>query len=100
MKSRALALMAELFLGTSRRDITRDPEGLEIPIAALKKLGIESLVAIGGDDMIRSATAVYRSHQWRNQSRPDSRKVLITIYGCHCPFQRLDMKRRATLASG
>ncbi len=45
-------------LGASRRDITRDPEALENTIAALKKLGIEALVAIGGDDMIRSAAAV------------------------------------------
>lgn len=45
-------------LGASRRDITRDPEALENTISALKKLGIESLVAIGGDDMIRSAAAV------------------------------------------
>lgn len=45
-------------LGASRRDITRDPEALENTIAALKKLGIEALVAIGGDDMIRSASAV------------------------------------------
>jgi ATP-dependent phosphofructokinase / diphosphate-dependent phosphofructokinase len=45
-------------LGASRRDITRDPEALDNTIAALKKLGIEALVAIGGDDMIRSAAAV------------------------------------------
>lgn len=45
-------------LGASRRDITRDPEVLENTIAALKKLGIEALVAIGGDDVIRSASAV------------------------------------------
>ena len=45
-------------LGASRRDITRDPEALENTISALKKLGIEALVAIGGDDMIRSAAAV------------------------------------------
>ena len=31
-----------VILGTSRRDITRDPEGLENTVAALKKLGIES----------------------------------------------------------
>ena len=45
-------------LGASRRDITRDPEALDNTIAALKKLGVEALVAIGGDDMIRSAAAV------------------------------------------
>ena len=47
-----------VILGASRRDITRDPEGLENTIAALKKLGIEALVAIGGDDTIRSAAAI------------------------------------------
>ena len=47
-----------VILGASRRDITRDPEGLENSIAALKKLGIEALVAIGGDDTIRSAAAI------------------------------------------
>jgi 6-phosphofructokinase 1 len=45
-------------LGASRRDITRDPEARDNTIAALKKLGVEALVAIGGDDMIRSAAAV------------------------------------------
>jgi 6-phosphofructokinase len=45
-------------LGTSRADITRDRASLENAVAALKKLGIEALVAIGGDDLVRSAVAV------------------------------------------
>src|SRR5262245_12328066 len=42
-----------VILGTSRTDITRDPQSLQNTIAALKKLGIEALVTIGGDDLIR-----------------------------------------------
>ena len=53
-----ISLDGGVILGTSRRDITRDPEGLENTIAALTKLGIESLVVIGGDDSIRSASAI------------------------------------------
>ncbi len=47
-------------LGTSRADITRDPASLDNAVAALKKLGIEALVAVGGDDLVRSAVAVER----------------------------------------
>jgi ATP-dependent phosphofructokinase / diphosphate-dependent phosphofructokinase len=47
-------------LGTSRIDITRDPSRLENTIAALKKLSIDALVAIGGDDIVSSAAAVER----------------------------------------
>lgn len=49
-----------VILGTSRADITRDPQSLEHAIAALKKLGIEALVTIGGDDLVRSSMAVER----------------------------------------
>lgn len=45
-------------LGTSRADLTRDPEALDNAVAALSKLEIDALVAIGGDDMIASARAV------------------------------------------
>jgi 6-phosphofructokinase 1 len=48
-------------LGTSRTDITRDPESLENTVAALRKLGIEALVTIGGDDLVRSSAAVERA---------------------------------------
>lgn len=49
-----------VILGTSRTDITRDRQNLENAVAALNKLGIEALVAIGGDDLVSSAVAVER----------------------------------------
>ena len=49
-----------VFLGSSRRDVTRDPESLENTVAALSKLKIDALVCIGGDDMVRSAIALER----------------------------------------
>ncbi|MCI0336939.1 MAG: 6-phosphofructokinase [Acidobacteria bacterium] len=45
-------------LGTSRTDITREPQSLENAIAALKKLEIEALVTIGGDDLVASSAAI------------------------------------------
>jgi len=47
-------------LGTSRTDITRNPQSLDNTIAALKKLGIDALVTIGGDDVVRSSSAIER----------------------------------------
>jgi 6-phosphofructokinase 1 len=47
-------------LGTSRADITRDAAALQNAVAALKKLGIEALVTVGGDDLVRSSAAVER----------------------------------------
>jgi 6-phosphofructokinase 1 len=47
-------------LGTSRTDVAHDRQMLDNSIAALKKLGIEALVAVGGDDMLASAAAVER----------------------------------------
>jgi 6-phosphofructokinase 1 len=47
-----------VLLGASRTDITRDPEQFENALAALSKLKIDALVAIGGDDMVRSANAI------------------------------------------
>lgn len=49
-----------VYLGASRTDITSSPEKLSNTIAALKKLGIEALVTIGGDDLVRSSVAVER----------------------------------------
>jgi ATP-dependent phosphofructokinase / diphosphate-dependent phosphofructokinase len=49
-----------VLLGSSRRDVTRDPESLENTIAALTKLKIDALVCIGGDDLVRSAVAIER----------------------------------------
>ena len=48
-------------LGTSRTDITRDPASLENAVAALRKLNIEALVTVGGDDLIRSSAAIERA---------------------------------------
>jgi ATP-dependent phosphofructokinase / diphosphate-dependent phosphofructokinase len=49
-----------VILGTSRTDITRDPQALSNTVAALKKLNIDALITIGGDDIIRSSLAVER----------------------------------------
>jgi 6-phosphofructokinase 1 len=48
-------------LGTSRTDITRDRESTDNVAAALRKLGIEALVTVGGDDLVRSSAAVERA---------------------------------------
>ncbi|HKX29970.1 MAG TPA: 6-phosphofructokinase, partial [Blastocatellia bacterium] len=48
------------FLGTSRIDVTRDSQGLDNAVAALRKLEIEALVTIGGDDLVASSAAVMR----------------------------------------
>lgn len=50
-----------VILGTSRTDITRDGAALENAVAALRKLNIEALVTIGGDDLVRSSAAVERA---------------------------------------
>ncbi|HYE12955.1 MAG TPA: 6-phosphofructokinase [Pyrinomonadaceae bacterium] len=50
-----------VILGTSRRDITRDPESLDNTVAALRKLGIEALVTVGGDDLVKSSAAIERA---------------------------------------
>src|SRR5262249_10924275 len=43
-------LQGGVMLGTSRTDITSQPQMLENAVAALRKLGVEALVTIGGDD--------------------------------------------------
>jgi ATP-dependent phosphofructokinase / diphosphate-dependent phosphofructokinase len=48
-----------VILGTSRTDIT-DRQSLLNTIAALEKLEIDALVALGGDDVVRSAVAIER----------------------------------------
>ncbi|MCG3160134.1 MAG: Pyrophosphate--fructose 6-phosphate 1-phosphotransferase [Acidobacteria bacterium] len=45
-------------LGTSRADVSHDRQALDNTIAALKKLGIEALVTIGGDDLVASSAAI------------------------------------------
>ncbi|MBI4747193.1 MAG: 6-phosphofructokinase [Acidobacteria bacterium] len=49
-----------VLLGTSRTDITRTEQTLANTISALKKLGVEMLVTVGGDDLVSSAVAVER----------------------------------------
>jgi ATP-dependent phosphofructokinase / diphosphate-dependent phosphofructokinase len=48
-------------LGTSRADVARDARSLENAVAALRKLGIEALVTVGGDDVVRSSAAIERA---------------------------------------
>lgn len=45
-------------LGTSRADVGADPGALDNAVAALQKLEIDALVAIGGDDLVRSSIAI------------------------------------------
>lgn len=45
-------------LGTSRVNVARDERALQHAIAALKKLDIEALVTIGGDDLVASSLAI------------------------------------------
>ena len=45
-------------LGTSRFDVAHDQQALDNAIAALKKLEIDALVTIGGDDLVASSLAI------------------------------------------
>jgi 6-phosphofructokinase 1 len=49
-----------VLLGTSRTDVTRDRQTLDNAISALRKLGVEALITIGGDDVVRSSVAIER----------------------------------------
>ncbi len=53
-------LVGGVMLGTSRTDVAADPALLRNTVDALRKLAIDGLVAIGGDDMVRSAIAIER----------------------------------------
>jgi 6-phosphofructokinase 1 len=53
-------LTGGVMLGTSRADVAADPALLRNTVDALRKLAIDGLVAIGGDDMVRSALAIER----------------------------------------
>ncbi len=57
---RRIHLDGGVLLGTSRTDIARDPATLDNAISALRKLRIEGLITIGGDDLVRSSIAVER----------------------------------------
>lgn len=54
-----------VILGTSRTDITRSEQSMVNTVAALEKLGIEALIAIGGDDLIASSIALERETEGR-----------------------------------
>lgn len=58
-------------LGSSRVDISRDRQSLENTVAALRKLDIDSLVIVGGDDAVSSAVAL------EHESRGAIKVVLI-----------------------
>ena len=49
-----------VMLHTSRTDVASDPVGLKNTVDALRKLAIDGLVCIGGDDLVRSALAIER----------------------------------------
>jgi 6-phosphofructokinase len=58
-------LTGGVMLGSSRTDVGADPALLRNTVDALRKLAIDGLVAIGGDDMVRSAIAIERESQGR-----------------------------------
>lgn len=53
-------LTGGVMLGSSRTDVAGDPALLRNTVDALRKLAIDGLVAIGGDDLVRSAIAIER----------------------------------------
>jgi ATP-dependent phosphofructokinase / diphosphate-dependent phosphofructokinase len=53
-------LMGGVMLRASRTDAAADPGVLRNTVAALRKLAIDGVVAIGGDDVVRSALAIER----------------------------------------
>ena len=58
-------LTGGVMLGASRTDVASDPTLLRNTVDALRKLAIDGLVAIGGDDMVRSALAIERESRGR-----------------------------------
>jgi 6-phosphofructokinase 1 len=53
-------LTGGVMLGASRTDVAADADLLRNAVDALRKLAIDGLVAIGGDDLVRSVVAVER----------------------------------------
>jgi 6-phosphofructokinase 1 len=51
-------LTGGVILGASRTDVAADPTLLRNTVDALRKLAIDGVVAIGGDDLVRSVVAV------------------------------------------
>jgi 6-phosphofructokinase len=58
-------LVGGVMLGASRTDVAAEPALLRNTVDALRKLAIDGLVAIGGDDMMRSAIAIERESKGR-----------------------------------
>jgi 6-phosphofructokinase 1 len=58
-------LAGGVMLGASRTDVGADPALLRNTVDALRKLAVDGLVAIGGDDMVRSAIAIERESMGR-----------------------------------
>jgi 6-phosphofructokinase 1 len=58
-------LTGGVMLGSSRTDVGAEPALLRNTVDALRKLAIDGLVAVGGDDMVRSAIAIERESQGR-----------------------------------
>ncbi|HUQ02924.1 MAG TPA: 6-phosphofructokinase [Kofleriaceae bacterium] len=58
-------LTGGVMLGTSRTDVAGDATLLRNTVDALRKLAIDGIVAIGGDDMVRSAIAIEHESQGR-----------------------------------
>ena len=61
---------------------------LQNTIAALEKLGIEALVAVGGDDLLASSIAIEEQYARRNHASSRFRRVSTTIFGCRCRWRR------------
>lgn len=58
-------LTGGVMLGAARTDVGAEPGLLRNTVDALRKLAIDGLVAIGGDDMVRSALAIERESHGR-----------------------------------
>jgi 6-phosphofructokinase len=58
-------LTGGVMLGSSRTDVAGDATLLRNTVDALRKLAIDGIVAIGGDDMVRSAAAIERESAGR-----------------------------------
>jgi 6-phosphofructokinase 1 len=58
-------LTGGVMLGSSRADVASDAALLKNTVDALRKLAIDGLVAVGGDDMVRSALAIERESAGR-----------------------------------
>src|SRR5437870_1250872 len=63
-------LSGGVMLGASRTDVGADTVLLRNAVDALRKLAVDALVAIGGDDLVRSAWAVEQESGGRSRGDP------------------------------